>query len=66
MVGQNNKHMLEDYLAAFATILLFDDQINVVKDAYKAMINKLPSSGSVTKIHLFSLNDGYYPLSFVL
>lgn len=66
MVGQNNKHMLEDYLAAFATILLFDDQINVVKDAYKAMVNKLPSSGSVTKIHLFSLNDGYYPLSFVL
>lgn len=66
MIGQNNKHMLEDYLAAFATILLFDDQINVVKDAYKAMVTKLPSSGSVTKIHLFSVNDGYYPLSFVL
>lgn len=66
MIGQDNKHMLEDYLAAFATILLFDDQINIVKDAYKEMITQLPVNGTVTKIHLFSLNDGYYPLSFVL
>ena len=66
MVGQENKHMLEDYLAAFATILLFDDQINIVKDAYKEMVTKIPINGTVTKIHLFSLNDGYYPLSFVL
>jgi hypothetical protein len=30
------------------------------------MITQLPINGTVTKIHLFSLNDGYYPLSFVL
>ena len=66
MVGKDNKNMLESYLAAFATILLFDDQINVVKDAYKEMVTQLSASGTVTKIHLFSLNDGYYPLSFVL
>lgn len=64
MIAKNKKNMLEDYLAAFATILLFDDQLGIVKDAYKKAL-KAPSA-DVTKIHLFSVNDGYYPLSFIL
>lgn len=67
MVASNQKNKIENYLAAFATILLFDDQINIVKEAYYDMANNLSkSTGNVEKIHLFSVNDGYYPLSFVL
>ena len=67
MVASNQKNKVEAYLAAFATILLFDDQINIVKEAYHDMVNNLSSTtGNVEKIHLFSVNDGYYPLSFVL
>ena len=65
MIASGQKNSLESYLAAFATILLFDDQINIVKEAYKKISKQFPS-GSVEKIHLFSVNDGYYPLSYVL
>ena len=65
MIASGAKNLLEDYLATFATILLFDDQINIVKEAYNKMLNEFKTS-DVTKIHLFSVNDGYYPLSFVL
>jgi len=30
------------------------------------MINNFSTYSNVEKIHLFSVNDGYYPLSFVL
>ena len=65
MIAHEKKNMLEDYLAAFATILLFDDQLNIVKEAYKSQLKITPPT-DVTKIHLFSVNDGYYPLSYVL
>jgi len=46
---------------------LFDDQLNIAKEA----IDKIDSETNkvtthVKKIHLFSLNGGYYPLSYVL
>ena len=66
MIAKDQKNKLEDYLATFATILLFDDQINIVKEAYRDMINNFSTYSNVEKIHLFSVNDGYYPLSFVL
>lgn len=66
MIAQNQKNKLEDYLATFATILLFDDQINIAKEAYQKMVSEFSKYSNVEKIHLFSVNDGYYPLSFVL
>jgi hypothetical protein len=49
----------------FAAILLFDSQINIAEEAF--MNSKLINSSSTThNIHLFSVNGGYYPLSFVL
>jgi len=65
MIASEQKNRIEEYLASFATILLFDDQINIVKEAYKKLKESFPPS-SVEKIHIFSVNDGYYPISFIL
>ena len=67
IVSRNQRHLLEQYLSTFACILLFDDQLNIAKEA----IDKIDSETNkvtthVKKIHLFSLNGGYYPLSYVL
>ena len=66
MIAEDKKNYLEQYLAMFATILLFDDQLNIAAEAIKNMANNQPSSSGVKKIHIFSLNNGYYPLSYVL
>lgn len=67
LIGQNLKPSLEHYLSAFAVILLFDDQQNIAAEVSQQMINNLQTSQtSVQKIHLFSLDGGYYPLSVVL
>ena len=65
MIASEQKNKLENYLAMFAAILLFDSQINIAEEAF--MNSKLINSNSTThNIHLFSVNGGYYPLSFVL
>lgn len=67
MIARDYKHSLEQYLATFACILLFDDQINIAKEAFDKLKQNTNNIGSsVQKIHLFSLNGGYYPLSFIL
>ena len=67
MIARDYKRSLEQYLATFACILLFDDQINIAKEAFNKLKQNTNSIGSsVQKIHLFSLNGGYYPLSFIL
>ena len=67
LIGQGLKPSLEHYLSAFAVILLFDDQQNIAAEVSQQMINNLEvSQTSVQKIHLFSLDGGYYPLSVVL
>lgn len=64
MIGGAQKTSLENYLSFFATVLLFDDQINLVSEA---MIDQPISSGTnVHTIHLFSTNNGTFPLSVVL
>ena len=63
MVGEEQKNMLETYLAAFVGILLFDDQLNIAAESVK---NIKKSQTHVHKLHLFSVNNGYYPLSYVL
>lgn len=67
LIAQNLKNSLERYLAAFAVILLFDDQQNIANEVSQQMIKNIDASQtSVQKIHLFSLDGGYYPLSIVL
>ena len=65
MIANNQKNKLENYLAMFAAILLFDSQVNIAQEALAN--SKLVESGATThNIHLFSVNGGYYPLSYVL
>lgn len=67
MIARKYKSSLERYLATFACILLFDDQINIATEAAENIKNENgASASSVQKIHLFSLNDGYYPISYIL
>lgn len=67
MIASDKKNYLEQYLAMFATILLFDDQLNIAAEAINHMTeNYTDTTSSVQKIHMFSLNNGYYPLSYVL
>lgn len=59
---------LEDYLAMFAAILLFDSQLNIAAEAAARFKKSLDYKVSNTThlLHLFSVNNGYYPLSYVL
>lgn len=68
MVGYGQKQAIEEYLAAFVGILLFDDQIGIAKESIikYAENNSQLSKTNVHKLHLFSVNNGYYPLSYVL
>ena len=52
------------YLSTFATIFLFDDQVLIAQDAIKQLTKT--SSTDNHRIHLFSLQGHYYPLSFIL
>lgn len=65
MIANKQKISLENYLAMFAAILLFDSQINIAQEGLAESLQKI-SGSSVHQIHLFSVNNGYYPLSYVL
>lgn len=65
MIANSQKTSLQDYLSMFAAILLFDSQLNIAEEAMLRATQQMPST-SVHQIHLFSVNNGYYPLSFVL
>lgn len=64
MIAGKLRGTLEDYLAMFAAILLFDGQINIAAEAFKRATGSIQTS--VYQLHLFSVNNGYYPLSYVL
>lgn len=66
MIASGQKATIENYLAMFAAILLFDGQINIAEEAAKYMVENKLNGSSTHQIHLFSVNDGYYPLSYVL
>lgn len=67
MIARSYKREVERYLSTFACILLFDDQINIAKEAMHQVTKQANQMQShVHKIHLFSLNGGYYPLSYIL
>ena len=65
MIGSANKQNLENYFSAIAAILLFDNQFGLVKEAIYNVKNE-NINYNVNQLHLFSLNDGYYPISFLL
>jgi len=48
----------------FAAFFLFDDQVLIWEDAIKKMYEQNISENN--RLHLFSLDEGYYPLSFLL
>ena len=48
----------------FAAILLFDSQVNIADEALQMNLSNISTNTHL--IHLFSVNNGYYPLSYVL
>jgi len=48
----------------FAAILLFDSQVNIADEALQMNLSNITTNTHL--IHLFSTNNGYYPLSYVL
>lgn len=66
MIAKEQKAKIENYLAMFAAILLFDGQINIAEEAMHYMTEQQMSATNVHQLHLFSVNNGYYPLSYVL
>ena len=66
MIAAHQKNLIENYLALFAAILLFDGQINIAEEAMHYMTEQSLSATNTHQIHLFSVNNGYYPLSYVL
>lgn len=66
MIAEHQKNKIENYLAMFAAILLFDGQISIAQEAAKQISEQALNASSTHQIHLFSVNNGYYPLSYVL
>lgn len=64
MIAENQKNKLQNYLAMFAAILLFDSQVNIADEALQMNLSNINTNTHL--IHLFSVNNGYYPLSYVL
>ena len=66
MIASEQRAKIENYLAMFAAILLFDGQINIAEEAMHYMTEQQMSATNVHQLHLFSVNNGYFPLSYVL
>lgn len=65
LIASPYKDSLLLYLAAFVTIFLFDDQVLIWEDALKQQFSKIAPSDN-HRLHLFALNQEYYPFSFIL
>ncbi len=64
MIAEKQKNKLQNYLAMFAAILLFDSQVNIADETLQMNLANINTNTHL--IHLFSVNNGYYPLSYVL
>lgn len=60
-IGRGNSDPLARYFSIFAGLLMFDDVINMAKEATQ----DLPES-SIKQVHLYNLNGVYVPASMVL
>lgn len=65
MIAANSKNALEEYLSIFVSFLLFNDFQTIAEDATKKLAENFPKSG-VHQLHIFSLQNNYYPLSYLL
>lgn len=66
LIASPYKSSLLLYLSTFVTIFLFDDQVLIWEDALKKQFNTNNFPTENHRLHLFSLNQDYYPLSFIL
>ena len=65
LIAKDYQQKLLLYLSAFVTIFLFDDQLLIWEDVLKTKFD--PNYISDThRLHLFALNQEYYPLSLIL
>ena len=60
-IGRGNSDPLAKYFSIFAGLLMFDDVVNMAKEATQ----ELPES-SIKQVHLYNLNGVYVPASMVL
>lgn len=60
-IGRGNSEPLAKYFSIFAGLLMFDDVVNMTKEATQ----ELPES-SIKQVHLYNLNGVYVPASMVL
>ncbi len=65
MLGEGMKEPLEDALSAVAGMLLFDDAGEQALYIRSQLNDKIPS-GSSRFLHLYHLNDFYFPSSYIL
>ena len=64
-VGGEMEGEIQDYLSIFAGMLMFDDIQNMAKELAYQAINRLQYS-HIDNVHLYLLNDTYYPSSMIL
>ena len=63
-VGGNLKNTVENYLAIFAGLLMFDDIQTIAQDA---LLQLVPTTKThATQIHLYNLNGIYVPASMII
>ena len=65
LLGSNNKGPIENILSAVAGMLLFDDAGEQAL-YIQSQTNKLITAGGSRFLHLYYLNDFYFPSSYVL
>lgn len=69
VVGEKNKGLIENYLAAAAAFALFDEggQENmIISDTYKSFFEGANNGSSIQILHLYRVNSTYVPGSQVL
>ena len=65
-LGSQNKPSLETYLSLFAGILMFDDVSNIAADALKKIAKEIPLQGTTDILHVYGINNIYFPISIIL
>lgn len=65
-LGSQNKSSLETYLSLFAGILMFDDVSDIATDALKNFANEIPIKSSTQILHVYSINNMFFPMSIIL
>lgn len=65
-VASNLKESIENYLSIFAGMLMFDDIQNIATDIARQANIEFVKQNHVKQIHLYLINDMYFPSSMIL